>query len=470
MRIFRGLENVHAVIDQHEAEWRQENGEEPLQPTPRVRARVVERYSKPLPQEGEKAKFDPERFSQGAEPQVKAINVIEQGDGEHHSWLYKEVMKAINDAAAGNKNTKIVAVFVPVIQNSKEFDNFPADETLTLSSAVNEEDVHQVKPEKIEPEINTANIVEDLLPPTQIEADSELTEAFLTIEENLDIKPEPEPVNSGLMMEAPDDNNNNPEVEEESGELPDEPVALEPVEESIEEPDEPEKLESVEIALDEPEEQPETLAFDEIPDEPELELPDIPALESNPDDQPIELDSPEEPVELVELVDETDSEPDLELDSESESESTELVALDEPVDSIEPAESPEPEQDAETMSPDEIHEAPESGAEPEPPALPVEETEAVAEVKEVPETKLEDAKESPEVPEEGFPLPDDPENDPIVEDGSLLDFEPSEESIGSRDDKPEGTQEPEPDSNSESESESESDDEKLEDFGEIEII
>ncbi|MBQ7734125.1 MAG: hypothetical protein IJT58_08935 [Synergistaceae bacterium] len=434
MRIFRGLENVHAIIDQHEAEWRKENGEEPLQPTPRIRARslerkVVERYSEPSSsQEQEKTKLNPERFSQSTEPQVKAINVIEQGDGEHHSWLYKEVMKAINDAAAGNKNTKIVAVFVPVIQNSKEFDNLPADETVTISSAVNEEDVHSVKPESPEPEINTANIVEDLIPPTHIESDSELTEAFLTIEENLNSEPEPD--RSALMMEAPDDS--------ESGALPDEPA--EPAAVESVEPVEPE---TVEIDLDEPEEQPETLAFDEITEEPveDLELPDIPELETNPGEQTIELEAelPEEPVELVELVEGSD-------------EHEESGELDEPVDSVEPQESePEQEQEADSES--------EGNAEPE--------DANVAEVAEIAE--VEGAKESPEVPDERFPLPDDPDSDEIIEDGDTLVLDSPEEGIGGNDNEPEGTQDnPEP--ASESKSESESDDDKLEDFGEIEII
>ena len=356
MRIFKGLENVHAIIDQHEAEWRRENGQEPLEPRPRIRPRaqnlerkVVERYSEslsPAAIENEKSRFDPERFSKSAEPQVKAINVIEQSDGEHHSWLYKEVMKAINDAADGNKNVKIIAVFVPVIQNSKEFDNFPADETVTVSSAVNEDDVHSVKPLESEPEINNSDIVEDLIPETHVESDTELTEAFQTIEENLDLNTDSEPENnsepeseSNLMMEAPDE----PEI------LPEEPVVgveeyeesqesesaspVEPVEpvEAVEEPQEAaseiesepelinleEPVEPVEaIELDEPEEieeKPETLAFDVIDEasepqdlssEPESELPDIPELDeidSNPEELTIELEEPAEPVEPVEL-------------------------------------------------------------------------------------------------------------------------------------------------------------------------
>ena len=342
MRIFKGLENVHAIIDQHEAEWRRENGEEPLEPRPRIRPRaqnlerkVVERYSEaltPAAAENERARFDPERFAKSAEPQVKAINVIEQGDGEHHSWLYKEVMKAINDAAEGNKDVKIIAVFIPVIQNSKEFDNFPADETVTVSSAVNEEDVHAVKPEIPEPEINNSNIVEDLIPPTHVEADSELTEAFQTIQENLDLNSDSE---SGLMMEAPEE----PEI------LPDEPVVgVEEYEESQEsaspveavapvedvEDVKPEELnEPVELdEPEEPEEKPETLAFDvidtesesesetqetvaipededlnsETDSESESELPDIPELDSNPDELTIELEEPSEPAEPVEPV------------------------------------------------------------------------------------------------------------------------------------------------------------------------
>ena len=334
MRIFKGLENVHAIIDQHEAEWRRENGEEPLQPRPRVRARaknierqVVERYSEsltPSAAENEKSRFDPERFSKSAEPQVKAINVIEQGDNEHHSWLYKEVMKAINDAAEGNKNVKIVAVFVPVIQNSKEFDNFPADETVTVSSAVNEDDVHDVKPliPDSEPEVNNADVVEDLIPPTHVEADSELTEAFQTIEENLDLDANSE---AGPMIEAPD---------EDESEEPESVAAVEAPQESEPEaanPVEPVEASEPELEADpesesesELEESAEPLAFDEIKeDNSDLE-------ESGELEEPVilpevhEIESESEAAEEVEEVEELSSElPDIpELDSNPDDEAT----------------------------------------------------------------------------------------------------------------------------------------------------
>ncbi|MBQ6773729.1 MAG: hypothetical protein IJP48_06650 [Synergistaceae bacterium] len=408
MRIFKGLENVHAIIDQHEAEWRRENGQEPLQPRPRVRARaknierqVVERYSESLSperQESEKIKLDPERFSKSAEPQVKAINVIEQGDGEHHSWLYKEVMKAINDAADGNKNVKIVAVFIPVIQNSKEFDNFPADETVTVSSAVNEDDVHDVKPliseSESESQVNNANIVEDLIPPTNVEADPVLTEAFQTIEENLesnaDSQPEPEhsesepesESQSGLMMEAPDES----EESLESGELPGEPV-----EAPVEEPQESEAVNRVEavnpVEPAEPEETHETPVIDE----PEYSLPDDPETEEIIDDG-----------EIMESV-ESDGQ-----DSESESELSDIPELDSPSD--------EP-----------LIEL----------AAPEEPVEAVA-LQEVQET---------EEPDAGFPLSesDQADSNEITEDGNALDSGHPEEDIGDSDDKSEGNKDDEDD-------------------------
>ena len=435
MRIFKGLENVHAIIDQHEAEWRRENGQEPLQPRPRVRARaknierqVVERYSESLSPESEKIKLDPERFSKSAEPQVKAINVIEQSDGEHHSWLYKEVMKAINDAADGNKNVKIVAVFVPVIQNSREFDNFPADETVTVSSAVNEDDVHDVKPliaeaesdSEAESQVNNANIVEDLIPPTHVEADPDLTEAFQTIEENLDLnsesdsQPEQEPEQQEAMsveanIEANDDSEEALESLE-SGELPDEPVE-EPQESEAANPVEP--VEGVEAAAVEiePEDTAETLTFDVISEpEDKYTLPEDPDTDEIPDDGEIMASEPNESPDNASNS-----------DTESESELSDIPEL-------------EPTTDDQLLELDTPEESD-----------PVE----TVELKEVQETEDSD--------DAGFLLSGETEAERITEDGNAQDSGLPEEDIIESDAKPEGN-------------ENDEDDEKLEDLGEIEII
>ncbi|MBQ4401837.1 MAG: hypothetical protein II832_06700 [Synergistaceae bacterium] len=186
MRIFRGLENIHSVIDRHEAEWRKDNGEEPE--TPRkvsleetVRRRLTSQpkegsgrfaadrflggkvepvkheeekpvISEPLPEpEEESGKFSADRFLGGenepetldepeavsSEPEVVAEPVTAEPEAVHvesdssvrHSWLYNEVMKAVNEASKGSKDTKVVAVFVPVIQNTGEAREIPADDS-----------------------------------------------------------------------------------------------------------------------------------------------------------------------------------------------------------------------------------------------------------------------------------------------------------------------------------------------------
>lgn len=181
MRIFRGLENIHSVIERHEAEWRREQGEEPSEHPDRISLEEAVRRRLTAQPDAGSGRFSADRFLNGksepkhkpepepehqleiteaaipeTEPQVEAVEVIKSNDGRH-SWLYNEVMKAINDAAKDRKNTKIIAVFIPVIQNGKEFQDLPADETVTLSS-VSEEDSNVIavpEPEN-EPEITEA--------------------------------------------------------------------------------------------------------------------------------------------------------------------------------------------------------------------------------------------------------------------------------------------------------------------------
>ena len=160
MRIFKGLENIHSVIDRHESEWRKEQGENPKLHDPLSIEEAVRRRLTAQNDEGS-GRFSADRFlgiksapvkkktetPPAPEPlpepeesnEPEAVEVIKNKDGRH-SWLYNEVMKAINDASKGSKNTKIIAVFVPVVQNGKEFEELPFDQKITVQP-VNEEDV-----------------------------------------------------------------------------------------------------------------------------------------------------------------------------------------------------------------------------------------------------------------------------------------------------------------------------------------
>ena len=204
MRIFKGLENIHAVIDKHEIEWRKEQGEpvDELSSSYSIDEAVRRRSTV---SEGDKhGRFDPNRFLGGSskkksaeknenenENQAEIISVIKQQDGKPHSWLYNEVVKAINDAAGNDKNVKVIAVFVPVVQNGKEFEELPVNESVTLPPVNEEEEFNAAEflqepaplNEETEPEIN-----EDfnLLPESQEHPDEELAEAFTTMEEKLD--------------------------------------------------------------------------------------------------------------------------------------------------------------------------------------------------------------------------------------------------------------------------------------------
>lgn len=176
MRIFRGLENIHSVIDRHEAEWRREQGEEPERPDALSLEEAVRRRIAARPETGS-GKFSADRFlgvkhdspkpeapipepePAPNEPDSSAIPETETTPATHepesdiapeldaipdvievippkegrHSWLYNEVLKAVNDAAQDRKNTKIISVFVPVVQDGGEFEDLPADGVLNIS-------------------------------------------------------------------------------------------------------------------------------------------------------------------------------------------------------------------------------------------------------------------------------------------------------------------------------------------------
>ena len=80
-----------------------------------------------------KKEADPEELgNESNDPEVEIVEVIKQ-EGVQHSWLYNEVEKAVKAAVAGDKkHTKVIAIFVPVIQNAKEFEELPADDSVTL--------------------------------------------------------------------------------------------------------------------------------------------------------------------------------------------------------------------------------------------------------------------------------------------------------------------------------------------------
>ena len=152
MRIFRGLENIHSVIDRHETEWRRENGEPELRTPDKIAESVRQRLAvqpdsksgrfdesrflggktkpakktesessskpefTPSKPDEESVKFSADRFLGGnSEPVIpeesheavseimpdaesnepEAVEIIPNKEGRH-SWLYNEVMKAIN--------------------------------------------------------------------------------------------------------------------------------------------------------------------------------------------------------------------------------------------------------------------------------------------------------------------------------------------------------------------------------------
>ena len=261
MRIFKGLENIHAVIDRHENEWRREHGEPEIpEYTPNEAAR--RRWAK-ITEKG-KGKLDADRFLDkkpnepepelepeqkfDSAPEVEVIEAIKQ-EGVQHSWLYNEVEKAVRAAVADDrKHTKVIAVFIPVIQNSKEFEQLPVDEKVTLppvkeeiqeeddsmpfeivvdesASAPVEETQEEDNLEDSEPALG--DVYEEpateepeethdfnLIPEGQEHPDEELAEAFNTMEEKLS------QIESELGSEVESLDTVTEEIHEESEEIP----------------------------------------------------------------------------------------------------------------------------------------------------------------------------------------------------------------------------------------------------------
>ena len=117
------------------------------------------------------------------------VEVIKQKDNKH-SWLYNEVVKAIRDASGDGRNTKVIAIFVPVVQNGKEFEDLPVSEIVELSpvdeDAVKIEELPSVAEAFSEPEAEPAEHVDEIFPEPMHEPDPELAQAF----ENIEVKPD----------------------------------------------------------------------------------------------------------------------------------------------------------------------------------------------------------------------------------------------------------------------------------------
>ncbi|MBQ6738695.1 MAG: hypothetical protein IJP41_09635 [Synergistaceae bacterium] len=279
MRISKGLENIHSVIDRHEAEWRKEQGEiSEVDEALSLEESVRRRLTAPSNPEG---RFSPDRFlgasqkskndnSDGDEKKVEIVSVIKsQDNNKQHSWLYNEVVKAINDAA-DDKNIKVVAVFVPVIQNSKEFEDLPVDRIVNLPPvsedeiSISAEELEQAQ-EPEQEQTQETNEDFNLLPETQIESDEELAEAFQTMEEKLDdsLQKENEENEEAVESESVEEVEN---VENVESVEPSEPIEQEEfaVIQEIQEPEEPEAVEEIEVEEVESEGQPEILQHEEI--------------------------------------------------------------------------------------------------------------------------------------------------------------------------------------------------------------
>ncbi len=237
-RRFQGLENLRSAIDLRETDWRIENGEDPetveqevkdkireinsqfedfapRRPS-RTEARTPAHAEKELPGEPEvsreqtesaRMKLSADRFlgvsnepvaleeseapeiTNEADNEPEAAEIIPNKEGRH-SWLYNEVMKAINDAAKGSP-AKIIAVFIPVVQNGKEFEDLPADETVTtspidISLAKIEAHGNESHAEDESPEIESPSEDFNLIPEIQPEQKAEIAETFREMEEKLD--------------------------------------------------------------------------------------------------------------------------------------------------------------------------------------------------------------------------------------------------------------------------------------------
>ena len=310
----KALENIRKVMQAQDEEFRLEAGLAPRdqKPEPKIPSLKPE----PATQDSQKdsgGKFAANRFLETSigqesahestvhhEPQThdtapEIVEVLPQKDSRH-SWLYNEVAKAVQNASGGNPNTKVVAVFVPVVQSGHELENLPVHETVELPP-VNEDDF------RIEDEIDIQN---DPVPADSVPQEPENAVAA---------ESEPDETDHFVLDES------KPEIPEENdfseGEpsQPEEPVISEP---ETSEPEEPAESQESIPAEAEPQESAE-------PDLPE-EL----------------LAEPEQAEHLDELIPESIDHPDPEL---AEAYSTIEEKLDESISAEQ--EQPEPEEAAE---------------------------------------------------------------------------------------------------------------------------
>lgn len=217
---------------EQDADFRREAGLGPKKPKPEPVLPSLK--PEPKPQTLAEGDRDPNRFletsidsgtqTQNTAPEI--VEVLPQKDSRH-SWLYNEVAKAVQNASEGNPNTKVVAVFVPVVQSGHELEELPVHETVELPP-VHEEDfsvedeidiqddpvtAEQVPAEPETPELTDevpldsqeqeipavpdfpevlsaepeqAEHLGELIPESMEHPDPELAEAFTTMEEKLD--------------------------------------------------------------------------------------------------------------------------------------------------------------------------------------------------------------------------------------------------------------------------------------------
>lgn len=335
----KALENIRAIMEREDNTYRRENGYEettwehfrpepakpkkegnflagrflgtesiepvaPAEPEP-APAPVPEPEPEPVPEPAPAPTLvpepEPQPEVQDTEPEIREVIPLKEG---RHSWLYNEVVKAINDAARENSGTKIIAVFIPVVQNGKELEELPVTTSIELSP-VSEEDVHverliDTSPEDLAAAAEPADHVDEIIPETRVVPDPELVEAFQTMEEKLDES----------IAEAAEEE---PHEEEPHDEEPHEEAAPD----AAEEPSDGLQLEEPELG-------------DEAPDNGEGEEPS----ELLPLPDPAELDAIPEVEGLPEVAGEDDGNPlaFFEEEEEEESKGEPMVFVEQPAD------------------------------------------------------------------------------------------------------------------------------------------
>ena len=271
MRDFsKALENIRRAIQDQDSEFRREEGLEPRKPKPAPKMPSLK--PEPAPQtshEDSGGKFAADRFlntsigqeSAHTHPAPEIVEVIPQKDSRH-SWLYNEVAKAVQNASDGSPNTKVVAVFVPVVQSGHELENLPVHETVELPP-VHEEDL-------------------------RIEDEIDIQDDPVTSEQEPQEPETQEPEDADMTPQAPQEEQQEPEIFADEPQEQEEQVQEEQVQE---EPQVQEVLDQEDSAFSEPEQNTEQHEPEEL---------DSPALESLEPEQELEQAEPESPEALSE--------------------------------------------------------------------------------------------------------------------------------------------------------------------------